>query len=477
MPEPIAPRESADDGGHKSAAPFARLGSRLADWAERWFPDAFVFALLAVVIVFLAGLGLGCPAGDLVKYFGEGFWTLIPFTMQMVMIIVGGYVVASSPPIFRLIRRLAEVPATPRAAVGFVALIATSTALVSYGFSLVFAGFLAREISRRMTSADYRALGAAAYLGLGSVWALGLSSSAALLMATQSALPPALLKISGVIPLTQTIYTWQSMLTAIILLSVAMAVAFLSTPVGSSVRTAASFGVTFEPLAGELEPRRTPGEWLEYTPCLTVLVCLLGFTYLGHVVAAKGPQAALDLNTYNLLFLMLGLLLHWRPRSFTRAVTASVPATAGVLVQFPFYAGIFGMISFSPISRVLAEFFVRISNHDTYPLLVALYSATLGLFVPSGGGKWLIEAPYVMSAANDLRVHAGWIVQVYNTAEALPNLINPFWMLPLLGILKLKARDLAGYGLLQLLVLAPVAFFLMWFLARTFNFVPPVVAP
>ncbi len=172
---------------------------------------------------------------------------------------------------------------------------------------------------------------------------------------------------------------------------------------------------------------------------------------------------------------MLGLVLHWRPRSFTRAVSASVPATAGVLVQFPFYAGIFGIISFSPISKILAGFFVHVANHDTYPLLVSIYSATLGLFVPSGGGKWLIEAPYVLAAANDLKVHAGWMVQVYNTAEALPNLINPFWMLPLLGILKLKARDLAGYGLLQLMVLAPTALFLMWFLARTFAYVPPDV--
>jgi short-chain fatty acids transporter len=457
------------------STPFARLGSAMADWSERWFPDAFIFALLATIIVFLGGLAAGSPVVDLVKYFGEGFWSLIPFTMQMVMIIVGGYVVASSPPVYRLIRWLAGVPTTPRSAVAFVALVSTSTSMISYGFSLIFAGFLAREIARRLSGVDYRALGAAAYLGLGSVWALGLSSSAALLMTTKTSLPPALLKISGLIPLSETIYSWQSILTAAILLTVAVTVAYFSAPTGSSVRTAESFGVTFDPMVKEIEPRRTPGEWLEYTPVLTILICLIGFAYLGQVIATKGPQSALDLNTYNLLFLMLGLLLHWRPRSFTRAVSASVPATAGVLVQFPFYAGIFGIISFSPISKMLAGFFVHVASHDTYPLLVSIYSAMLGLFVPSGGGKWLIEAPYVLAAANDLKVHLGWIVQVYNTAEALPNLINPFWMLPLLGILKLKARDLVGYGLLQLLVLAPTALFLMWLLARTFSYMPPVV--
>lgn len=457
------------------SAPLASLGSVLTDWMERWFPDAFVFAVLITVIVFLAGWALGCPAFDLANAFGEGFWGLTPFTMQMVMIILGGYIVASSPPVCRLIRWLAKIPATPRGAVALVAFTATFTSLFSYGFSLIFAGFLAREIAQRPLQVDYRALGAAAYLGLGSVWALGLSSSAALLMATKSAMPPELLKISGVIPLSQTIYTWQNIVTALALMAVSVTVACCSMPGGDAVRTAQSLGVIAEPLAKPLEPSRTPGEWLEFSPLLSVGIALLGFIYLFRVIAANGLPAALNLNTYNFLFLMLGLLLHWRPRSFTRAVSVAAPATAGVLIQFPFYAGIFGMISFSPISRTLANGFVQLSSHGNYPLLVSVYSATLGFFVPSGGGKWLIEAPYVMAAAHDLKVFPGWIVQVYNAAEALPNLINPFWMLPLLGILKLKARDLVGFGLLQLLVLGPVVFFLMWFLARTFAYPPPLL--
>jgi short-chain fatty acids transporter len=185
-------------------------------------------------------------------------------------------------------------------------------------------------------------------------------------------------------------------------------------------------------------------------------------------------MAALDLNTYNFLFLMAGLLLHWRPRSFSRAVNNAVPATAGVLIQFPFYGGIFGIVTMSPIARQLAHFFVRASSHSTFPLLVAMYSAILGLFVPSGGSKWIIEAPYVLQAAKDLQVHLGWVVQTYNASEALPNLVNPFWMLPLIGILKIKARDLVGYGSLQLAVNTCIVFFLMWFFARTFSYLPPV---
>jgi short-chain fatty acids transporter len=463
-----------DAEGRLPEAPLARVGMALADWSERWFPDSFVFSLIMLVVVFIAGLALGTPVRNLVQFFGQGFWSLIPFTMQMAMIIIGGYVVATSPPVYALICRLAQIPRTPRRAIAFVAFFSMMTSLISWGFALIFAGLLAREVVRHVRGIDYRAIGAAAYLGNGSVWALGLSSSAALLMATPSSIPAGLLKISGVIPLSQTIYTWQSLTMVAILMFVSTSVAYFSAPKKSG-KTAESFGVTEGIEIGNLEPRRTPAEWLEYAPALSIVIGAMGFAYLGQVIAAKGPIAALDLNTYNCFFLMAGLLLHWRPRSFTRAVSNSVPATAGVMIQFPFYGGIFGIVTMSPIAGDLARFFVRVSSHGTFPLLVAMYSALFGLFVPSGGSKWIIEAPYVLQAAKDLRVHLGWVVQVYNAAEALPNLINPFWMLPLIGILKIKTRELVGYGLLQLAVNTILVFFLLWFFARTLPYVPPLV--
>jgi short-chain fatty acids transporter len=184
--------------------------------------------------------------------------------------------------------------------------------------------------------------------------------------------------------------------------------------------------------------------------------------------------AALDLNTYNLIFISLGMLLHWRPRRFLRAVVQSVPATGGVLIQFPFYAVIFGMIVGTGITKWLADLFVSITTPGTYPLLVALYSATLGVFIPSGGSKWVIEAPYILQAAVDHKVNMGWVVQIYNASEALPNLLNPFWMLPLLGMLHIKARDLVGYSVLQLIVHVPLVFLLCWLFAYYIPFVPPM---
>ncbi|HEY0592219.1 MAG TPA: TIGR00366 family protein [Thermoanaerobaculia bacterium] len=453
----------------------ARAGMRIADACERWFPDAFVFALAAVLVVFAGGVALGERPVRLVEEFGNGFWLLVPFTMQMALVIVGGFVVASSPPLARVIRALAAVPKTSRGAVAFVAFFAMLASLVSWGLSLIFTGLLVREVTRRLPRVDYRALGAAAYLGLGSVWALGLSSSAALLQATPSSIPAALLPITGVIPLSQTIFLWQSLALAAILVAVSVAIAYWSCPGDEEARTAEEMGIRFEPLVIEKEEALTPAEKLEQSPILTLLVAAIMVLWLGRQMVAKGPIAALDLNTFNFTFITLGLLLHWRPRSFLRAVARSVPATAGVLIQFPFYAGIFGIISNTAIEERLAEAFVALTTKNTFPLVVAIYSAILGLFIPSGGGKWIVEAPYVMAAANSWQVHLGWTVQIYNAAEALPNLINPFWMLPLMGIIGAKARDLAGYSILQLVFHVPIVLLLCWLFAWTLPYVPPVM--
>jgi short-chain fatty acids transporter len=465
-----------DKGPAAQEKGLVRFGLGLANWSERWFPDPLVFALLGIVVVFVVGLALHQSPSKLAIQGGKNFWTLVPFTMQMVMIIIGGYVVASTPIVYRAIRALAEIPKTPRGAVAMVALFSMLTSLISWGLSLIFSGLFVRELAHRVKGMDYRAAGAAAYLGLGAVWAMGLSSSAAMLMATKSAMPPTLFAISGLIPLTQTLFLWQSIATTATLIVLSVLIAYWSTPSAENAKTAELYGIEYAPLHSTVEQRSKPGEWLEYSPLLNILIAALLCYYLFDVfrTSPQGALAALDLNTYNLMFITVGLLLHWRPKRFMRAVAECVPATGGVLIQFPFYAVIFGMIVGTGIADALAKLFASISTHNTYPLLVAMYSAILGVFIPSGGSKWVIEAPYVLQAANLHQVHLGWVVQIYNAAEALPNLVNPFWMLPLLGILRLKARDIVGYGVLQLMVHIPVVFFLCWLFARYIPYVPPM---
>ena len=461
-----------------------RVALRSCAWAERWFPDAYVFAALAVVLVALAAWARGAAPMAAATAFGDGFWSLIPFTMQMCFIIVGGYVVAASPPAAGATERLARLPRNGRGAVCMVALLGMLVALLHWGLSLIFSGLLVRALARREElRMDYRAAGAAAYLGLGAVWALGLSSSAAQLQANPASMTPALLAITGVIPFAETIFLWQSLLLTAILVTVSVGIAWLSAPTGGAASTAQTLGVDVQAAPTTLPPLSRPGEWLERSPALNLLLAALGAGWLAHEIAGKGLALAISsLNTYNFLFLMLGLLLNWRPRRFLDAVARAVPSATGVLIQFPLYGGIASILTAAKgadgqsLAQQLAAFFTHIATPGSFPVVMGLYSAVLGFFVPSGGGKWLIEAPYVMQAANELHAHLGWAVQVYNAAEALPNLINPFWMLPLLGILGLKARDLIGFSFLQFVVHLPLVLFLLWLLGLTLNYHPPLMS-
>ncbi|KWW97566.1 serine--pyruvate aminotransferase [Carbonactinospora thermoautotrophica] len=482
--------------------PLARIALRFTAFTERWLPDAFGFVLVGTFVIFALGLLtgekiVGAPADPkattgygLVDAWGKGFWSLIQFTLQMAMIIIGGYAVAVSRPVARLIARLAQIPKSPRAAIAFTAAVAMLTAYLNWAFSLVFTAILAKEIARLVRGVDYRALGAMAFLGLGTVWAQGLSGSAALQVASESSSPAPVQEVikagrgdSGLIPLTETIFLWQGIVATAIIFLIAVAMAWLLAPSPGRAKTAQDLGIELRPLLEERSADTTdvaaargggrrPGDWLEYSPLFAILIFLLGLWYLARYFAnAKGnPLNALDLNTVNLILLLLALILHWRPLRLVDAVRRGAPAASGVLLQFPFYGGIFGMIAYTGLAKTIAGWLVDISNAFFYPAVIAIYSCVLGIFVPSGGSKWVIEAPYVIEAANQLQVHQGWMVVVYDLGEASANLLQPFWMLPTLAILGLKARDIMGYTFAMFLACFPAVLVLVTLFAQTLGF-------
>jgi short-chain fatty acids transporter len=458
----------------------ARLASALTEWTERWVPDAFIFALLATVVIVVAGWAATASTfPEVIDSWGRGFWDLIPFTLQMSLIIITGQVLATSPPMGRLIRRVAGWPQSPRAAVALVTLFALASSWLNWGFSLAFSAVLSREMARRVNGVDYRALAAASFLGLGSIWAQGLSGSAALQMATPGAIQPQIRDIvshgglvpGGLIPFRHTIFLWQSFVSVAIEIIIVTAVMWLATPPRG--RTASDLGIDLS----EREVERpsatntTPGAWFEHSPLLTWLIVALGVAYLARYFLGAGePLNAINLNILNLGFLLVGFLLHRTPAGLMHAVRIATPAVWGVILQFPFYAGIAGVITGTHLNDRLADAFVKISTHATFPAVVALYSAILGVFVPSGGSKWVILAPYVMEAAHSLKVHLGWIVSTYDLGEALANLVQPFWMLPILGMFRLSARDVMGYTLVVFFVLTPVVFLLVTLLGLTLRY-------
>jgi short-chain fatty acids transporter len=468
----------------RSSSGLERFASAVTTWAERWFPDSYIFAILAVVIVVAGALIAGVSPSSIASNFGDGFWSLIPFTMQMAIVVISGYVVASSPPARRLIDALARIPTTERGAVASIALFTILASLLNWALSLVFGGLFVRALARRKDlRVDYRAAGAAGYLGLGATWALGLSSSAAQLQANAESIPKSLLPITGVIPFRETIFLPQSIVMLVILTIVSVAIAYYSAPTRERAKTAADLGIDVNDAHSlKMEKPKQPSEWLEYSPALTLFISAIGLTWIGMEFIAKDAILAIsNLNTYNFLFLILGMLLTWRPKRFLTSVSQAVPSVAGILIQFPIYGSIAYILTKATgaggqtLSHHISDFFVSISNPHSFSALMGVYSAVLGFFIPSGGGKWIIEAPYLMQAANELKVHLGWTVMVYNAAEALPNLINPFFMMALLGVLGLKARDIVGYTVTQLVVHAPLVIFLLWILGETLTYQPPVM--
>ena len=441
---------------------------------------------MGVIIVAIAAMSIGAPAQQVALAFGDGFWSLIPFTLQMSMLVVVGYVVSVSKPMQKLIDWLARLPKSGTGGIVLVATISLLVSLINWAMRTVLTALLVIALAKRKElHMDYRAAAAAAaaIVGMGATWALGLSSSAAQLQANQKSIPESFYHLSGVIPFTETIFLPQSMLMAGILIVLSIAIAYWSAPKGQSVKTAEDFGIdlTTEEKKLETEHKR-PGDWLENSPILTVLVVILGIVWMLNEFIKSNPLIAISsLNTYNFIFLMLGLALHGTPRNFLQAVNKAVPAVAGILIQFPLYGSIAFIMTKAvngadlSLSHYIAEFFVSIASAETFSVVMGIYSAILGFFIPSGGGKWIIEAPYVLQAANDLKVHLGWSVQVYNVAEALPNLINPFFMLPMLGILKLKPKDVMGFTVTQLVFHIPVVLLMLWLLGTTLTYQPPAL--
>jgi short-chain fatty acids transporter len=461
-----------------------RLSLCFVAWAEKWCPDAYVFVLAASVIVAFAAIAHGGHPVAVSKAFGDGFWSIIPLTMQIAMAAITGYVLAMSPPVSKLLRSTARLPRTSRGAVVFVGVLSIALSLVNWSFSLVYSGLLVREIARREDMLlDYRAAGAAGYLGLGCGFTLGISSPAAQLQATPGSIPAALMRITGVIGFNETIFTWQTLVIVLLVTAVSAFVCYVTSPADGKAKTAKDLGIDLNDDRPVFTRRERTGDYLEFSPILSLGLIALSAGWLWDSFKSGNPFIAMSqLNNYNFVFLLLAIVLHWYPRSFLDSFRRAMPSVAGVMLQFPFYGGISYMLTKvanaggHTLSDSIAQWFVSFGHGSFFfSVLVGLYSSLLGFLVPSAGGKWVVEAPYVMSAANQLHAHLGWTVMVFNIAETLPNLINPFWMLPLLGILKLRSKDLAGFTAIQFLIHFPIAIVVAACLMSTFTYHPAFI--
>jgi short-chain fatty acids transporter len=416
---------------------------------QRFLPDPFVFALLLTLILFVSGIIFTHHSIlQMVQFWGNGFWNLLAFAMQMSLILVTGHALASSPLVKRWLQRLAGVAKTPTQGVILVTLGSAIACLLNWGFGLIVGALFAREVAKRVQGSDYRLLIASAYIGF-LTWHGGFSGSVPLLAATPG---NPLQKTAGLIPLTHTIFTGFNLFITVALLVVLPIMTKMMMPKPHEV-------VSIDPrLLAEEESASTeaiPAEKtfatrMENSRILTILIVILGYSYLVYYFATKGFKV--DVNTVNLIFFLTGLLLHGTPLSYMRAVANAAKGTAGILIQFPFYAGIQGMMESSGLGGMITNAFISISNQHTFPFLAFLSAGLINFFVPSGGGHWVVQGPFIMPAAAKLGVDPGIAAMAIAYGEAWMNMAQPFWALPALAIAGLGVRDIMGYCVTTLLV-------------------------
>lgn len=411
---------------------------------ERYLPDPFVLVLLLTLFVFGCGLAVaGASPGDMIHHWGEGFWDLLEFGMQMVLILVTGWVLASSPPFRQGLQALAGLARSPGQAIVLVTVISLLAAWVNWGFGLVIGALFARQLARVVPDVDYRLLIASAYSGF-IVWHGGFSGSIPLTV--NSAGHFAENRI-GLIGTGETIFAGFNLaIVAALFVLVPLLNRLMMGPPEQAWRVDPARLEEAEPPS---ETAHRPADRLENSRLLSWATGLLGLAYVAWHFIDHGFQ--LGLNIVNFAFLMLGMLLHGTPRRLLTAFNEAARGASGIILQFPFYAGIMGMLSGSGLAEILASGFVALSNPATFPLFAFLSAGLVNLMAPSGGGQWAIQAPVMLPAGEALGVAPARTAMAVAWGDAWTNMLQPFWALPALAIAGLSARDIMGYCLVILL--------------------------
>lgn len=431
-----------------------RAALALTRFTSRWVPSAFSIACTLTLITFVFGLTLG-GAGPLevLRAWGGGFWTLLKFGMQMCLIIFCGYLVAVAPPTRRLLDRLARLPKSPTGAVVAMALTAMLIAWLHWGLGLIASAVMVGYMARHQPKADYRLLVAVSYFGLGATWHAGPSGSVPLLLATEGNFLIKQGLLSGVVGVEQTLMMpFNLIFVPVVMVALALLAALMQPREEERVTIDAAAAEKLT--AFDLPPRPeepSPAEWVEHSPLLSLPLGLLGLAWLIDHLLRHG-LGALNLDLVNFAFLIAAMLLHGKPASLVQAAKKASEPLHGIVLQFPLYAGMFGIIKDTALSARLSRAFVSIATPRTFPLIAFWYSGILNYFVPSGGSKWAIEAPYLLAAGKQLGVSTERVAMAYAYGDMSTNLIQPFWAIPLLAVAKLEFKDILGFEVLAFLL-------------------------
>ena len=427
-------------------------GDRLCRFTQRWIPDSWVVCMiLTVVAIVLAMTAAGASLNEAVLAWGGGLWALLELAMQFSIAMIAAHACVSSRPVFTLLDKLAGLPDKnrPLQAIALIGFYSLTTAYLNWALSVVASALFVPFVARRNPKADIRVLIAAAYLGLGTVWHGGFSGSAPLILATPGnpLIAPATGEpvIDRLIPVTESLLIPFNLIYVVIIGAVALATVVALHPRGTPQTLTSEQIDQMMPALPEVDQADTPaGRMGSHRGWVVFAAILIGYP-LGYSMVTRGFGATWTINAFNAVFLVSALLLQGRPANLVKAFGNGARTASGVILQFPFYAGIFGVINNTELGSWLGALFVEIATTETYPLVVYFYSGFMNLFVPSAGSKWLIEAPYLLPAARELGVSATTTVLAYAYGDSTTNLIQPFWAIPILTVTRLKFGDVLGY--------------------------------
>lgn len=468
-------------------------GAVASSISRQIIPNPFVFAIVLSAVVFLLGIGLTDSGPfQMVGHWYDGFWNLLTFSMQMVAILLFGYVLASSPPVRAGIKRVARIPKSAGQAIMLVTALAIIFGLISWGLGLIVGAIATKEVceqaKRRGIKVHFPLTAAAGFSGL-IIFNSGLSASAPLLVNTDGHF---LADEIGLIPVTETIFSPYNLIVILTFLLVIPLVykamqppkedteevptdvgeestSRPSKPQGHRSTTAAETSMAMAEHDSQLPEEPVDGgagvavmadadqteawsiaERLEHSRLLTAIIVIAGLGYVGYHFATQGFD--LNLNIMNFTLLMFGLVAYKTPIAYVHAIDDGIRACGQIVLQFPFYAGIMGMMSGAGLVTVFANWIVAISTPYTFPLAAMMSAAVVNLFVPSAGGQWAVQGPVLIEAAQSLNVDLGLTVMAFSYGDQLTNGIQPMWMLPLLGIVALKAREILGYTAVMMMI-------------------------
>jgi short-chain fatty acids transporter len=429
-----------------------RLTRIFVRYAERYIPDPYLYALILTFVTAAASfIWTPAEANKIIASWYDGIWAILAFAMQMALILSTGVALAEAGPVKRGLQRLAAIPSHQSGAAVTMFLVSGFASWLNWGFGLVAGALLAREIAKRIRDVDFGFLVAIAYMG-NMVWASGLSSSIALATATPGSALNIVEKVTGkVAGLNETIFTAYNLVPTILvfILLPVMLVAIAPSPTEMKRVDPALLEQQDAPLPSA-HAEKNFASAIENSPLFTLGLIGMGIAYEANVVATRG--FTLDINGMIFIALMLGLLFHWRPIRYIRAFNRAARTVGPILLQFPLYGGIMGMMTGTGLAAVIAQAFVAFSTHQTLPFWSFVSSNIISLFVPSGGGHWAVQGPFMVPAAVSLHVDPALTAMATAMGEQTANMIQPFWALPVLAIAGLGIRDIMGYCVMALLV-------------------------